>query len=225
MKRMFWVIIMLIIFSCNHGQKTKIISKWDNGKKKVVNTYDNIQDSLTYTREFFFENGKLGTYGKMLNGEREGNWHFYYENGNKKHEAFFSKGHYINKRIHWYENGKLQLEEFFDGQCEGDCCDGKNIYYLENGLIEQEVFIKNGITKYTLYDYDKKGEFILITNYVDTIKEGGYKEIWKNGGKKVEGSYKNGKQDGKWTWWDNKGKLRYIQYYKDGEYLDDKVSN
>lgn len=218
------LISFFIIFSCNKEKVTKVISKWENGAKKVIHIYDSSKDTTIYTREFYYENGKIGSKVGMLNGRYNGKGEWWYENGNKKDEALFTNGYYIKGRTHWYENGKLKLEEFFDGKVaqRDTCVDSKFIYYLENGIADQVVIRKDGNTKTTYYGYADKGKFVAITHYFDTIKNGLYQEIYANGIKSVEGYYKYGKQDGKWIWWDSLGKIKSIEFFKEGEYLDDK---
>ena len=40
---------------------------------------------------------------------------------------------------------------------------------------------------------------------------------YENGQKKGEGNYKEGKQDGLWTWWDENGKKKREGNYKEGK--------
>jgi antitoxin component YwqK of YwqJK toxin-antitoxin module len=40
---------------------------------------------------------------------------------------------------------------------------------------------------------------------------------YENGQKKVEGSYKDGKEDGKWTWWYENGQIQSEANWKDGK--------
>ena len=43
---------------------------------------------------------------------------------------------------------------------------------------------------------------------------------YENGQNKIEGKYKDGKKDGKWTWWDEKGQIMIELNYKDGRQVD-----
>jgi antitoxin component YwqK of YwqJK toxin-antitoxin module len=40
---------------------------------------------------------------------------------------------------------------------------------------------------------------------------------YENGQKKVEGHYKDGKEDGKWTWWYENGQIQSEANWKDGK--------
>jgi len=41
--------------------------------------------------------------------------------------------------------------------------------------------------------------------------------VYRNGQKKSEGNYKDGKRNGKWTWWYENGQMEFEINYKDGE--------
>ena len=44
---------------------------------------------------------------------------------------------------------------------------------------------------------------------------------YENGQKWTIGTYKYGKEDGKWTWWYENGQKSSEGIYKDGEFIDD----
>ena len=44
--------------------------------------------------------------------------------------------------------------------------------------------------------------------------------LYESGEKKIEGSYKDGKLDGKWTDWYENGQKKYEGIYKDGESIE-----
>ena len=50
-----------------------------------------------------------------------------------------------------------------------------------------------------------------------------FKEInwYKHGQKKSEGTYKDGKQDGKWTGWYENGQKKWERTYKDGKKIEE----
>lgn len=219
MNKLISFIFLTILFSCNGGQKQKVIDKWENGMNKLVLTYDNPDDTLTYLREYFYENGKLATKGWYINGKQDGLWEWWYENGNKKDEATINQGLYIEQRKHWFANGKLKLVEIIKGECIGECCDGQIISYYENGQIKDESTILNGVrTGKYIYRYEngqaKKEEY-----FSEGLKEGKFFEWYKDGTIWVEGFFKADKQDSVWSWYDTTGIVESIQLFKEGEFI------
>jgi antitoxin component YwqK of YwqJK toxin-antitoxin module len=52
--------------------------------------------------------------------------------------------------------------------------------------------------------------------FKDGIEDGKYTWWYENGQKSCEGNYKNGKEDGKWTdWYDNGQKSREVRFKDD----------
>jgi len=66
----------------------------------------------------------------------------------------------------------------------------------------------------------ENGNIKSITSHKETrnrIEKVKYEEYYKNGQKKEEGTYKDGKEDGLWTYWYKNGQKMYEGAYKDGK--------
>jgi len=101
--------------------------------------------------------------------------------------------------------------------CTEDWTGEKEVTYLQdrNG-IKYEVNSEVGFTgKYV--EYYKNGQKKSELNYKNG-KENGLDTRWYgNGQKSYEGNYKNGKYDGLWTGWDINGQKQFETNPKDGE--------
>jgi len=232
-------ILTTILFSCSSGQKTKIIEKWVNGKSKIVVSYDNPNDTLTYLREFYFENGMLGTRGKYVNGKKDGLWQWWYDNGHKKDVATISNDLYVGERKHWREDGTLRQVEIITGKCFGDCCDGIITLFYPNGKIQEKWNIKSGLLNgvYEIFyingqkksqrifkddkengismDWDEMGRLTIETTFRLGIEDGPRVEYFKR--YNIHGQYINGKEEGEWKYIDSLGKVLRIDIYRDGK--------
>lgn len=222
MNKLLIVIISFVLSSCNSGKTNKIIDKWDNGKNKTVITYDKQNDTLTYLREFYYENGQLGTKGKIVNGKQDGLWEWWYENGKKKDEATISNGKYIGQRKHWREDGTLKQIEIISGQCINDCCDGKIIYYNEKGEKLIEYTQQNGQWNGEGIGYFSNGKIKRKFIYLNGKKNGMNYEYYPNGHISVEGNYSNDLETGKWTYRDSLGNITGYEIYKEGKVIEKK---
>jgi len=98
----------------------------------------------------------------------------------------------------------------------------ESVCFETNG--QNIVFLPNETDAYT-------GRYLCKHDNGEKEKEGSYKNgkldgkwtIWfNNGQKKEEGSYKDGKLNGKWTWWGKSGQKVKQKNYKDGK-LDGKL--
>ncbi len=217
-----FLIFTVIIFSCQDGQKRKISEKWGNGNNKVVLTYDNPNDTTNYLQEFFFENGKLDTKGKIHNGKQDGLWEWWYSNGNKKDEAVIKDGVYIEQRKHWREDGTLRQVEIITGECFGDCCDGKVVFYDDKGFKLIEYSQKSGKWNGEGIGYFRDGKIKRRFTYVDGKKQGMNYEYYHNGVVSAEGLYVDDNEEGKWTLRDSTGTVTGYQEYKKGKIVNSK---
>ena len=136
---------------------------------------------------------------------------------------YFLKGKIKNGKRHgkstsWYENGQKQLEENF---LEG-LLNGKSTKWLENGQIVLEESFKEGKqiseTRYTYYDNNLRDSLKTFKNNRLNGQSIYYRH--DNGQKFIEGSYKDNKADGKWTFWDKSGRKIEESNYKDGDLVD-----
>jgi antitoxin component YwqK of YwqJK toxin-antitoxin module len=213
------VSIALTTVDCHPKETKHIISFYPNGRAQEVRYYSKEQDTGTYRREFFYENGIRCSAGSIVNGEMDGRWTWWFDNGTKKDEATLQKGVYVGTRSHWRKNGTIKQKEIITGPCYGDCCDGMSLFYYENGTVQSEQSMKGGQLegKY-IYRYDngqaKKQEYFRAG-----IKQGTYQEWYRDGTKWVTGYFKDDKQDSAWTWFDSTGKASSVELFKAGKEL------
>ena len=89
----------------------------------------------------------------------------------------------------------------------------------ENGNLKSITYHKETKTgtekvKYEVYHYT--GQKAAEGTYKDGKEDGLWTYWWKNGKKESEGTFKNGKKDGKWTDWYENGQKKEEETYKDG---------
>ena len=117
----------------------------------------------------YYDDGILKSeFEKNDNGQLDGIYREYYENGQLKLECTYKNGQLEGIAKEYYKNNQLSCEyNFRDGKLDGLCKE-----YYESGKIKEEYYCKNG-------------EF-----------EGTYKKYYTNGKEKSEYNYKNGKLEG-----------------------------
>ena len=126
-----------------------------------------------------------------------------YENGQVKSKGEIKDGKQDGKWTFWYENGQIASEaNYKDGKINGELTS-----WYENGEIIKTVCIINDLT---LFDY---------LHYLPNESEpftGNNLCNYENGQVKTKGEIKDGKLDGKWTYWYENGQIEREQYFKDG---------
>ena len=117
----------------------------------------------------YYDNGILKSeFEKNDNGQLDGIYREYYENGQLKLECTYKNGQLEGIAKEYYKNNQLSCEyNFRDGKLDGLCKE-----YYESGKIKEEYYCKDG-------------KF-----------EGTYKKYYTNGKEKSEYNYKNGKLNG-----------------------------
>lgn len=128
--------------------------------------------------------------GQFKAGRQEGEWSYYYENGQ------------LNRKV-TYSNGKL------DGSWD--------IFRADGTLLAKRGF-KDGIRDGDWISYDATGKQPLTEeHYIKGEPEGEWKAWYADGKPKQQVAFKKGKRDGKTAEWDEKGQKLIEAEYKDGQ--------
>jgi antitoxin component YwqK of YwqJK toxin-antitoxin module len=177
--------------------------------------------------EFYNDNGKVSAKGKYNeDGNREGEWNFYYSDGVLKETSMYKNGKAEGKSTVWHTNGLVySISNYID-----DKEDGKEESWYFNGIKRSEenfkAGVKNGDYKYynesgyltsagkyvndkydgENFNYHLNSTVSTSINYTDGLQEGTYKEFFEDGTLKLQGNITKGKRDGEWK-----------EFYKDGK--------
>jgi len=195
--------IFLILLSISFGQSRKNI---DDLILKGGYLYD--RNSLKLYTGTVYKNSnesKLKLFEvKYLRGQRNGFYREWYPNGEKKIIGEYQKGLMNGSWSYFDSNEKLK----FKGQ-----------YKNGNGqtLIKTiQVPIEGIDSRYTLYvnsNFQKEMEVFLFNNNWD----GSIIFLYEDNQKYGSGQYKNGKRNGRWSWWYENGRNKEIIYWESGK--------
>lgn len=129
---LFTGIIIQFLFSCNPGNEI-IEAKHTDGTPKVIGTY---HDSIK-TREISYYPGGVkemeGSYNKNL--ERNGQWTYWFSNGNVWSECDYKNGLKDGKSTVYFENGQKRYEGYY----RNDTTAGTWKFWNENGNLVKEI--------------------------------------------------------------------------------------
>ena len=136
---------------------------------------------------------------------------------------------YKGKVFDFHENGQKKL----DGNYRKGLMNGKWTYYFGNGNIygignfingdggnvsEVSNIPRNGRNRLWIFYYEN-GQKINEGTYNDGKKDGKGTQWYENGQKEIEVIYKDGEPDGLRTLWYEHGQKQYEGTYKDGELI------
>ena len=166
---------------------------FDYGEDGEPNTKDTLEnnnrwDSVEVVIPDF--KPKLKLQGNYLNGNRDGTWTEYFEDGKRKTELNYLNGKFNGLQSYWSSNGnKIQEKNYINGKQQGLW----TIYYQETGIKKEE------------------------TNYIDGVQEGLWTEWYEDGQKRRERNFKDGERDSTWTTWYENGNKKFLASYSDGK--------
>lgn len=98
------------------------------------------------------------------------------------------------------------------------CINKENeVNYFENGNLQYQVPLKDGLRDGTLIKYYENGKIQLISNWSNGIKEGISEQFYDNGNIELRATYVGNKLNGKVQKYDSSGKLIIESYFLDDE--------
>ncbi|SNR94283.1 energy transducer TonB [Flavobacterium sp. ov086] len=182
----FLFFIPILLFSQKSTDKTVYFdSIWKETTKENYEYYRIIKDYYTEKDSYkiydYYKSGVLqmkGTSKTNDGNSKEGEYTFYYANGNKKSLQNYYKSRVKGKFMEWYENGNPKLEgEYIDSE-KGFNSDFKTYQYW-NSKNEHLVIDGNG-------NYEEIDENLTVTGKV----KNGFKDgVWSGKDKKTNYQY------------------------------------
>ena len=205
----------------------------DNKKQGTFRRYDStgsLIDCINYKNDIKLSNGIVDSLNL-----KQGEWKYYYENGEIKAVGSFNNDLLIGKWIYYhlnkelqqigeYENGKPivvwkwyyknkqlhRIETFVKGKEEGEI-----IEYDSLGIVITKGIYINGIKDGSWYYFIN--DFIEEGYYIDGEKQGEWITKYMNGNTSFKGKYINGIPDEKHIYYHQNGKVKLSGKYSNGQ--------
>ena len=245
MKYLIGIMLIGLLVSCGDD-----INAHSSSKKNASEVFDTVDISNTFEYKYnpmIFDlnmkpltaviNSKYGLMGTTLNGQREGLFRYFYDNGNLAFEAEYKNGKVNGFWKQYYESGSLMYETImkngtginvtvnekgdtiYIGHYNNGKLDGKIIRYYDDGQEMYSTLFKSGsgVDKRFYQNRNLKFEQTLK----DGLEEGLYKEYYQDGRLRRIMTFKNGLQNGKTSYWDYSGELTRVIEYKNGIPIND----
>lgn len=162
----------------------------ENEQKKIKTEDSNditIKEVINY-----YEDGKIASKSKLINGKLEGEWIGYFASGN-----IDTKRNYVNGKIDgwsasFFESGQIRSKRFYiNGKKTGE-----SISYFENGQIKIIVNQIDGKREGSEIQYYENGQIRSIRNFNKDIENGEWIQYYETGQIMSKAIYINGKCDG-----------------------------
>lgn len=223
----------VIFASTKKGKKIQYKSFYPDGLLRSEGAYEN--DIRSGEWKYYTSYGTLSAIEKYENGESVDTSKYFYNNGQLKSREVYVNGELNGIYLKYNIFGELILEGTFkDGEWDSDCYE-----YYNDGQLESEYFYVNGSVNGVLKNYGVNGHLVswkkfengdeVLSNFLDTNEQiiDIYKEFhgevvlhdFSNSFIRYRAFYKNGKSNGKSTWYNPDGKIN-----TEGEYINSKLN-
>lgn len=161
---------------------------------------------------YYFDNGNKQAIGKYINGNKSGNWNYYYKNEKLKQTGTYVNGKFSGRWQWYYQTGELLKEEFFIyGKLDGESIE----YSVDGNIIAKGNYVeglKEGEWIYSIGDQEQKGKYIM------DLRDGNWESYYLNQDiLSFEGRYIQGNEDGKHIYYYPNGKIKEEKYYNEGK--------
>jgi len=160
--------------------------------------------------KFYFEDGNVKLEGKFVDSKKEGSWTYYYPNGKKKQVGRFKKGKASGTWYWYYKNRELHREESYVRGRE----DGHSVEYDEEGEIITEGEYIDGFKEDSWFF--KVGDMVETGDYREGLKHGKWLGKYDNGKVAYKGTYTNGDPHGKFKYYHRNGVIKQVGKYRFG---------
>ena len=160
---------------------------------------------------YYFEEKKVEIEGSYTRkGEKDGEWLWYYSNGNLLSKETYSAGLLDGENFSLNVNGDtLECGLFSEGQEEGK-------WYYINDSVKIVGNYSEGKKEGVWKTYYASGKLKSQHAYSDNELDGKMVDYWENGAKKQESTYINGLLNGNEYKYDENGNVLYITTYRMG---------
>ncbi len=124
---------------------------------------------------------------------RKGIWTEFHNTGEFKGKGSYKEGNRVGDWEFYYPNGKIEQKGKYDKKGRAQ---GVWKWFYESGNLYREENYVNGKREGQLKDVDENGKTTMIGNYVDNLQDG--KWMLETANYKEQGNYVNGEPDSTW---------------------------
>ena len=197
--------------------KVKVSAMFRNGVPEGLRKEFNEDGVLE--KAYLFKNGFLAGEGIVKDdGNPDGPWKEYYQEGTLKAEGSYDNGRHVGVWKYYYPSGRKEQTGSFNKQGKKD---GTWRWYFESGNLLKEENFRNGLRDGLSSEYDESGKLIEEGEFFEDKEDG----VWfgLTGDFYIRGSYRDGLRHGMWYYMlidTTGGKTDSLNMYK-GNFIDD----
>ena len=129
-------IIAVVLYACSPEIERVVVQTYPDGKIELEQYFIfKAYDSILVKEIGYYPDGQKRIEGEYRDGKREGQWKYWFSNGNTWSEARYKAGLRDGKSTVWYENGR----KYFEGNYRMGERSGRWRFWDEEGSLLKQV--------------------------------------------------------------------------------------
>jgi antitoxin component YwqK of YwqJK toxin-antitoxin module len=133
------LVFLASLFACNTSDKLieEVVREFENGQAQIIKYYkpDDSGKKILVKEVTYHSNGQKRSEGSYKEGQRDGVWTFWFEDGSKWAEGNYVIGIEQGTKTSWHPNG----QKHFQGQMKDGERIGNWIFWDEEGNVKLEM--------------------------------------------------------------------------------------
>ena len=164
--------------------------------------------------EFYFPDKTIEIIGSYnAKGQKIGEWFWFYQTGDTMTVANYEDGELEGRYVEYDEEGVILTQGLYSSGYEEGVWTYRNGSAIETGRYE------GGLREGTWKTWFESGKIASEIQYSENLMDGKYTLYWENGNVRFTGKYENGLQEGIWQLYNEEGILSITTLFKEGKEL------
>jgi len=152
--------------------------------------------------------GLAGAEGEVVDGEQQGEWTFFGEDGEKRAEGQYRDDVQDGPWVYYYPDGSLEYEGTFQDELR----EGAWRYWHPNGSPKAQGSFRRGRELGAWRFWDPQGQLTQRGRFLDGLQTHRWTYWRADGSRSAEGWFVAGRKVGVWSFWDEAGELSQRDY-------------
>jgi len=193
----------------------EVTEKYPDGTPRISREANFYSDGSSVSQGAYVEyhaNGKKFCEGRYLDGQRAGEWNFWYDNGTKAKSGSYLQGKPDGAWSVWRVDGTKERDESYAAGIR----DGKWMYYDDVGKPQRQEEYVAGKRQGAWIEWYSDGRKA-IESHLAGDELNGVQQIWHRNGRPAQlTEFKNGRRHGRCVTWNDRGeKTSELVYVND----------
>ncbi len=129
----------ILLFACSTKPVEVVEAVFPDGTPKTVKYYKSEAKEVIIKEVLYYEDGQKKLEGAYKNGERIGQWSYWYANGNLWSQGEYKNGLENGLKSVWHENG----QKYYEGDLKDGTRVGKWNFWEKDGTLIKEIDYDN----------------------------------------------------------------------------------